>query len=79
MKYIEVDPMSNSWVYWYPRAKIPELLNNIFVVRLVYLLKGHPSFIGDDKIIKYTFWKWYSKETPICLDLTKDLTMRFDK
>lgn len=57
-KLYTVDPMSNSFNYWYPHKKILGLfVNSNIVIKLMYFFKGYPSFNKDCGIINYRFWR----------------------
>ena len=54
-KTYTIDPMINSWNEWYPHIKVLGLFtNSMFIIRLIYLMKGYSSFSGGGKIIRYS-------------------------
>jgi hypothetical protein len=54
-KTYTIDPMINSWNEWYPRIQVLGLFtNSMFIIRLIYFIKGYSSFSGGGKIIRYS-------------------------
>ena len=52
-----VDPISNSFSYWYPQFKMLGLfVNSNIAIKLMYFLKGYPSFSKDRGILNYRYW-----------------------
>ena len=60
MKYFKtyyIDPMSASWTYRYPLIKMVGLfVNNLFIIKLVYLIKGYPAFNKEKGILRCRFF-----------------------
>jgi hypothetical protein len=52
-----VDPMSASWTYRYPYIRVLGLFVNFkLLVKLIYLLKGYPSFNKEVGILGYRYF-----------------------
>lgn len=54
-KTYDIDPMINSWNEWYPHIRVIGLFaKSLFIIRLIYFIKGYSSFSGGGKILRYS-------------------------
>ena len=54
-KTYTIDPIINSWNEWYPHIRVIGLFaKSLFIIRLIYLIKGYSSFSGSGKILIYS-------------------------
>ena len=54
-KTYTIDQIINSWNEWYPHIRVIGLFaKSLFIIRLIYLIKGYSSFSGSGKILIYS-------------------------